>query len=274
MTTTPAAKGIRIAALGLSAVLSIGALTPFIGASSAAAADCTTVSHSYSTASAKLAKHHAKLVKAKKKLKKDRKHHKSHATIKHDKKMVKKFKRKVRADKSVKNTYYIQRTQCTTAPTQAAVGSANALTSLLGQLRALDLDPAVLTDGIKTAADQIAASGAPGAAQLAGVLDQVADALATGASSIDPSQLQAVLDQLPTSVDPAKFQQALTDAVATLQRTLADPPTTPEGIIDTLLGAVSDGLTTAGVPALPGVIDQVQDLLDQILGPIFGAVGR
>ena len=267
MTTTSASKRTRFAALGLSTALSVGVLIPLLGTSGAeaASANCATVSSSYSTASTKLATHQAKLKKAKKALKKAKRHHKSHAVISHDRQKVKNLKYKVKIDKKNKNNYYSQQTVCSTA---AAQGTATALTGLLGQLQGL-LDPSMLTSALNQIADQIAASGAPGADQLAGIIKQLSAAVGSGATSIDPSQLTGLFSQLTgAGLDPTSFQKAITDAVASLESALSNPPTTPQGIVDLLLGSLANGLNTAGVPTLPGVLGQVQGLLDGLLGNV------
>ncbi|WGL52066.1 hypothetical protein P5P86_19210 [Nocardioides sp. BP30] len=272
MTTNPATKRMRLAALGLSSVLTIGVLTPFIGIEGASAAtSCSTASSHYATANAKLGSDQAKLHKAKKKLKKLKRHHRSHRVIKHQQKKVKKLRAMVRADRAARNNYYSQQTNCTTASNQAATGTAGALTSLLGQLQGV-LDPAQLTDALDALATQLAASGAPGAAQLADVIKQLSAAISSGADSIDPSQLTSLFSQLSAlGLDPTAIEKAFENAVATFQNfDFSSLTTNPAGLVDLILGSLANGLTTAGVPTLPGVISQLNDVIDGVVAALTG----
>lgn len=270
MTVNPASKSLRLAALGLSSVLTIGVLAPFVGLEGASAATtCSTASSHYSTANSRLAVDTAKLHKAQKKLKKAKKHHKSHAVIKRDKKKVKKLKHKVAADRAARNYYASQRTNCTTASNQAATGTATALDSLLTQLQGA-LDPSQATNALNGLATQIAASGVPGADQLAGVIKQLSAAIASGATSIDPSQLTSLFSQLSgAGLDPAAVEKAFTSAIAKFSS--FDPSSlasNPAGLVDLLLGTLADGLETAGVPALPSVISELNTTIDSIVGAL------
>ncbi|WP_017936573.1 hypothetical protein [Nocardioides sp. Iso805N] len=270
MTVNPATKGMRIAALGLSSVLTIGVLAPFVGLEGASAATtCSTASSHYSTANSRLAVDTAKLHKAKKKLKKAKKHHKSHAVIKRDKKKVKKLKHKVAADRASRKYYAAQQTNCTTASNQAATGTASALDSLLTQLQGV-LDPSQVTGALNGLATQIAASGVPGADQLAGVIKQLSAAIASGATSIDPSQLTSLFGQLSDAgLDPTAIEKAFENAVATFSS--FDPSSlasNPAGLVDLLLGTLADSLKTAGVPALPDVISELNTTIDSIVSAL------
>ena len=170
----------------------------------------------------------------------------------------------------------------TATSTTTTTTTTNPLDQLLAALSGSGLSASALTDALNQIADQIKASGAPGAAQLADALDQVAAAIASGASSIDPAQLQAILSQLPSSMDPAAFQKALTDAAAQiqaeLQAAMANPTSmTAAGLIDDILNPLISGLTTAGVPGLPSALSGVQDTLDSLLsglglGALAGAL--
>jgi len=150
----------------------------------------------------------------------------------------------------------------------------DALNQLLQALKSAGLSPDTLTSALNQIADEIRDQGGsvPGADQLASVLDQLAAAIAAGATQIDPSQLQAILDQLPSSIDPAKFQDALEQAAAALEQELATPPTTPTGLVDAIITPLATGLDAADVPTLPGLLTGVQGLLDNLLGEIVGGL--
>ena len=126
--------------------------------------------------------------------------------------------------------------------------------------------PAMLDAGLR---EQLVAAGAP--EQLTDAISQLEDALANAG---DPSAaFQQLLDALTGSgLDPAKFQQAIEDALAAFQAALTNPPTTPQGVVDLLLTSLSNGLDEAGVPALPGVLTQVDQALDNLLGSLLGSV--
>lgn len=268
--TTQATKRMRIAALGLSTALSVGVLAPFIGTAGASAAtDCATAYSSYQTSNSHLTHDQAKLKHFKKKLKKDKKHHRSAAVIHKDKKKVHKWHAAVKADKRAKTSYYNAYTTCSN---NAAAASANPLSSLLSTLTGSGLSPSALTDALHSAASQISASGAPGAAQFASLLDQLASAIQSGSGSLDPSQLQSLFSQFTSAgFDPTAIQQAIQDAVAKFQAAFSDPSqfaSNPAGLVDLILGSLAAGLTQAGVPGLPGVITQ----LDTVLGGLVTAL--
>jgi hypothetical protein len=270
MTSTSVARK-RLAAFTLSTALGVGVLAPFIGTSAANAADCTTQSSSYSTASAKVAHDKHAVKKAKKKLKKDKKHHKAASVIRKDKKKLKKAKKRLKHDRGVRNYYYTQYTNCVQANsnngggTGTGTGSTNPLSQILQTLTGSGLSPAALTDALNSISSQLKASGAPGADQLAAALDQISAAIASGSSSLDPSQLQAILGQLPSGFDPSTFQAALTQAAAALQSSLTNPPTSAQGLIDAILTPLAAGFNTAGVTQLASLITQVQSALDALL---------
>ena len=139
------------------------------------------------------------------------------------------------------------------------------LTQLLQALTGSGLSSAALVHALDQISSQLNSSGAPGAAQLAAVIDQLAAAIANGSGSIDPSQLQAILSQLPSGVDPAAFQAALTQALAALQASMANPPTTASGLINAILTPLAVGCNGAGITALGGAITSIQAVLDGLL---------
>ena len=134
------------------------------------------------------------------------------------------------------------------------------------------LDPSVLTNALKTVAAQISAAGLPGAAQLAGVIDQLADAVASGTSSLDPSQLTSLFTQLAgAGFDPTAIETAIQDAVAKFSSfDFTSLANNPAGLVDLLLGTLADGLQTAGVPTLPGVIGSVNSTLGSLVSALTG----
>lgn len=271
MTSTPVAtKRSRFAALSLSTALTVGVLAPFLAASGAdAATPCATTYSSYTTANSHLAKDRRKVHHFKKKLKKDKRHHRAAHVIKHDEHKLHHWKMKRNADRHSRNSYTSAYTVCND---QAASASAAPLSSILSQLQGAGLDSSALTDALRSAASQIAASGAPGAAQLAGLLDQLADAIASGSASLDPSQLQDLFSQFAASgFDPSKIQAALTEAAAEFQTALSNPQqyaSDPAGLLDVLLGSLANGFDKAGVTPLGNLILQ----LDSALGSLLNAL--
>jgi hypothetical protein len=279
MTTQPVAKkNMRVAALGLSAVLTVGALAPFVGLSSASAVSCSTANANYSHAHAKLVHDQGKLRHAKKKLKKAKRHHRSHRVIRHDKKKVVKLRHKVQRDRQALSYAKGQRSSCTTTSAPGGgtspAGSVNPMGSLLGQLQGA-LDPAQLQDlatQLQGAASQLGTSGAQG--QLASLLTQLADSLPNG--SIDPAQAQAAFQQLASalggSLSPAQLQTVLSTLQDELTKAASNPPTTPQGIVDTLLTGIRDGLTAANVPTLPDGVQQLKNAVDGLLSQLPGNI--
>jgi hypothetical protein len=265
--TTTANRRMRIAALGLSTALSVGVLAPFIGTGSAdAAVSCTTAKANYTKAANKVKADQKKLKKAKKKLRKAVHARKSVKVIKHDKKVVKHKKHALKVDKARRNAAYNALKTCSNGSTSTPAGTANPLTSLLQTLTGAGLSPAALTDALNSIASQLQSSGAPGAAQLADALKQVSAAITSGASSIDPSQLQKILAELPSSLDPAAFQKALTDAATALQSSLANPPTTANGLIDAILNPLVKGMSEfPAADPLTSALSSIQGTLDGIL---------
>jgi hypothetical protein len=250
MATTQVSKRTRFAALGVSAVFSVGVLAPFIGTSSASAATCTSVNSSYTTANSKLAHDQHKLHKAKKKYKKAKRHDASRRVIKHRHHKVKKFKHKVRADKGARNHWSTQRTSCATSQ-QSAATSLGQFSDLLSQ----GLDPSQLTDALNTIASQLQSSGAPGADQLASAIKQISDAIASGASELDP----------------ADFQTALQDAADAIQNSATNPPTTAAGLIDAIVGPLADAFGEFPQAAqLSDALSTLQSQLDAALAPLPG----
>ncbi|HEU4567719.1 MAG TPA: hypothetical protein VFR99_06750 [Marmoricola sp.] len=268
----------RVAALGLSAVLTVGALAPFVGTSSASAVECSVANGNYASAAAKLDHDKAKLHHWKKALRKAKRHHKSHAVIRHDKKKVTKFRHKVHRDRQAVSYAKGQRDSCTNGTTLPGggtnpAGSVNPMSSLLDELQQ-GLTPAQLSTlpgQLQTAVDQLGASTAPGASPLADLLKQLSDALANG-GSIDPAKAQAAFQQLTDalggSLSPAQLQAVLTTLQGELTKAASNPPSTPQGIVDAILGGLYDGLTAANVPALPGAVQQLNTTLDGLLAPI------
>lgn len=271
MTTTPVAKKkMRVAALGLSTALTVGALAPFIGTSSASALDCSTANASYSHASAKLAADKAKLHRAKKKLKKAKRHHKSHAVIRHDKRRVIKLKHKVHHDRNAVNYAAGQRSACSNGgSTTTPGGGTNPLSQLATDLSPSSmpsLTPTELANALGQVADQVRANGSslPGSTQFADALDQLAQAIAQNSSSFDPQQFKTALSD------------ALAQGQAELQAAAANPSSmTAQMLVDDILNPMITGLTNAGAPQqLQDALNTLKTNLDQVLAqfPTMGSV--
>jgi len=116
-----------------------------------------------------------------------------------------------------------------------------------------------LSDLIGTLRAQLAGAGAPA---------PLIDALA---------QLQSALAAVPapSGMDPAAFQQVLTDAAVQVQAEIAaafaDPNSlTATTLIDDILHPIAASLTAAGVPGLPGALTTLQGTLDPLLAQIPG----
>lgn len=266
------------------------ALPGLSGSASAATSPCAnqqaavaTAQHSVNVEKKAVAKDKKALASAKKtrnraqqKLNAERKHHRTAAARK-ERKVVKKDNAKVSAASTrlKHNEASLKRRNAHLASKKKSLAAcraaqSNPLNALLTTLTGSGLSPAALTDALNSIASQVSASGAPGADQLASALDQVSTAIADNSGSIDPSKLQQILSQLPSSINPTAFQAALTQAAGEVQSELATPPTTAQGLVDDILNPLNDGLTTAGVPDLPGVVTQVQSALDGLLAGLPG----
>jgi hypothetical protein len=257
----------RLLFMFLSLLLVAGGVTLVAGTGESASAATGPTTAGCASASGHVTKVQHRVKKAKKHLRKAKRHHNRMAT-KHARKQVKKLK------KRLNKARVSQRSACTAPPSGGtttpppASTSVNGLVSLLSALGApLDLPTSQLGTALSGLTGSPAAAGLPAAVTSA--VSQLGSALSgTG----DPTAaFQQLLNALSgQSLDPTKLATALQGALTALQGAVANPPTDPQGLVDTLLNALSDGLTTAKVPTLPSIVDQLQSALDTLLGTLGG----
>jgi hypothetical protein len=291
----------RPVAITACASLVVGALMPFMFTNDAqAAADCSTESSAYSAANSHLAVAEYKVKHAKKKLAKAKRHHAKKRTIAKRHRTLRFARLDLRYARLARAHYFTVLTTChsgstpqtvtspqastspstspsaSTSPSSStspsastSTGTTDPLAALLAQLQAL-LDPSQLVAVLDELRAQLVAAGAPSA--LTDAITQFENAL-NGVG--DPTEaFQKLIEALAgaSDIDPAKFQQALEDALAAFQAALSNPPTTPQGIVDLLLNTIADGLDSAGVPVLPSVLTQLDTALNALLGTLLGGI--